>query len=69
MRRNFDISFATQYQLFVFDQDGNIVDRVGSAREEAESFCTRGTALPGNFNGLKGESWRRCSRSARLTPR
>lgn len=69
MRRNFDISFATQYELFVFDQDDNIVDRVGSACEEAESFCTRGTALPGNFNGLQGSSSRRCPRTARLTPR
>ena len=57
--RTFDISFATQYGLLVFDQDGNIVDRVGSAREDVRSFCANGAPLPGVLNGLTGESWQR----------
>jgi len=55
----FDISFATQYGLLVFDQDGKIVDRVGSARADVESFCATGQPLPGVLNGLHGESWQR----------
>ncbi|OFT58732.1 hypothetical protein HMPREF3151_03405 [Corynebacterium sp. HMSC05H05] len=55
----FDISFATQYGLLVFDQDGKIVDRVGSAREDVESFCAMGQPLPGVLNGLHGQSWQR----------
>lgn len=45
--------------LLVFDQDGKIVDRVGSAREDVESFCAMGQPLPGVLNGLHGESWQR----------
>ena len=55
----FGISFATQYGLLVFDQDGKIVDRVGSARADVESFCAMGQPLPGVLNGLHGESWQR----------
>ena len=57
--QTFGISFATQYGLLVFDQDGKIVDRVGSAREDVESFCANGAPLPGVLNGLTGESWQR----------
>ncbi|OFT28233.1 hypothetical protein HMPREF3171_09240 [Corynebacterium sp. HMSC08F01] len=45
---HFDISFATQYGLLVSDQDGKIVDRVGSARADVESFCCMGQPLPGD---------------------
>lgn len=55
----FDISFATQYGLMILDPNMNVVDRVGSAREDVESFCANGAPLPGNLNGLRAESWQR----------
>ena len=55
----FDISFADQYGLMILDPEMNVVDRVGSAREDVESFCANGAPLPGNLNGLRAESWQR----------
>lgn len=55
----FDISFAAQYGLIVFDDAGAPVDRVGSARHDVESYCAAGTPLPGTLNGVDAESWQR----------
>ncbi|PWD49910.1 hypothetical protein C8046_03655 [Serinibacter arcticus] len=55
----FDISFATQYGLIVFDESGVVVDRVGSARHDVESYCAAGTPLPGSLSGLYAETWQR----------
>ncbi|HIY65290.1 MAG TPA: lamin tail domain-containing protein, partial [Candidatus Agrococcus pullicola] len=55
----FSISFAAQYGLIIFDDAGRVVDRVGSARHDVESFCADGSPLPGTLNGLHSESWQR----------
>ncbi|MEH0147234.1 lamin tail domain-containing protein [Corynebacterium sp. Q4381] len=55
----FGISFATQYGLMIFDQNGKIVDRIGSSRPDVASFCANGSPLPGTLNGLHAESWQR----------
>src|SRR5699024_8786459 len=55
----FDISFATQYGLIIFDDQNRVVDRVGSARHDVESYCANGSPLPGDLSGLHGETWQR----------
>ena len=55
----FDISFAAQYGLIVFDNNNNVVDRVGSARHDVESYCANGSPLPGTLSGIHAETWQR----------
>ncbi len=55
----FDISFAAQYGLIIFDENNKVVDRVGSARHDVESYCANGSPLPGSLSGIHGETWQR----------
>jgi hypothetical protein len=55
----FDISFAAQYGLIIFDEHNNVVDRVGSSRHDVESYCANGSPLPGSLSGIHEETWQR----------
>lgn len=56
----FDISFADQYGLIIFDENSRVVDRVGSAPAGVQNYCAQDYgALPGTAHGLYAESWQR----------
>ncbi|WP_345476908.1 lamin tail domain-containing protein [Nesterenkonia rhizosphaerae] len=56
----FDISFAAQYGLIIFDDAYRVVDRVGSSPEGVQNYCAQSYgSLPGTISGLHAESWQR----------
>jgi len=55
----FNISFAAQYGLIIFDENNKVVDRVGSSRHDVESYCANGSPLPGSLSGIHEETWQR----------
>src|SRR5699024_5281964 len=55
----FDISFAAQYGLILFDEHNNVVDRVGSSRRDLESYCANGGPLSGSLSSIHEVTWRR----------
>lgn len=56
----FDVSFAQQYGLIVFDETMSVVDRLGSSIAGVENYCAQsyGT-LPGTLSGVHAETWQR----------